>query len=247
VLSSNAGVASSQKGSYLSINLGWAIGVSMGAWIAGGISGGHINPAVTLAFAVWRGFPWRKVPIYIFSQVMGGFFGAALVYANYYHAIDIFEGGRGVRTRATAGIFSTYALDYMTNVSCFFSEVLATAVLLILVLAITDKRNGAPPPGLAPVALFVVILGLGISLGMETSYALNPARDFGPRLLTSVAGWGSTIYSYRRQYWLWCPIIAPIIGAQLGTAIYDLCIYNGADSLTGHSDTQTASGARGAV
>ncbi|KAG5337030.1 hypothetical protein C0989_011118 [Termitomyces sp. Mn162] len=98
VLSSNSSVAASPKGGsvqdYLSISFGWAVGTAMGVWISAGISGGHINPAITLAFATWRGFPWKKVPAYIFAQVMGGLVGAALVYANYFHAIDIFEGVR---------------------------------------------------------------------------------------------------------------------------------------------------------
>jgi aquaglyceroporin related protein len=95
---------------YVSLNFGWAIGVALGVLVSGGISGGHINPAVTLAFATWRNFPWKKVPMYITAQVMGGLVGAAIVYANYFHAIDIFEGGRGVRTLSTAGLFSTYAV-----------------------------------------------------------------------------------------------------------------------------------------
>ncbi|KAF9496527.1 aquaporin [Pleurotus eryngii] len=231
VLSGVSGVASSAKGDYLSINLGWAIGTALGVWVSGGISGGHINPAVTIALATWRDFPWRKVPAYVFAQVMGGLAGAALVYANYYHAINIFEGGSGVRTLNTAGLFSTYALDYLSNVSCFFSEVLATAVLLIVVLAIGDKRNCPPPAGLAPLVLFLLILGIGTSLGMQTGYALNPARDLGPRILTAMAGYGKTVFTFRHQYWLWCPIMGPIVGAQLGTIFYDLFIFQGKESL----------------
>lgn len=86
-------------------------GTALGVWISGGISGGHINPAVTIALATFRDFPWRKVPIFIFAQVMGGICGAGVIYANYIHAIDIVEGGRHVRTLATAGIFSTYAVS----------------------------------------------------------------------------------------------------------------------------------------
>ena len=95
---------------YLSINFGWAVGTALGVWVSSGISGGHINPAVTIALATFRDFPWRKVPSYIFAQLMGGLCGAGIVYANYIHAIDIFEGGRNVRTLATAGLFSTYAV-----------------------------------------------------------------------------------------------------------------------------------------
>jgi aquaglyceroporin related protein, other eukaryote len=124
---------------------------------------------------------------YILAQLLGGITGAALVYANYFHAIDLFEGGQGVRTLKTAGLFSTYAvrsdasgdtfrlclslslqLDYMTHVSAFFSEFLATAVLMMLVLAEGDPSNLAPPKGLAPVMLFLLILGIGCSLGSQT-------------------------------------------------------------------------------
>ncbi|KAJ7079819.1 putative aquaporin 4 [Mycena belliarum] len=227
VLSSVTGVASSQKGDYLSINFGWAIGTAMGVWVSGGISGGHINPAVTVMLATYRGFPWKKVPGYIAAQTLGGLVGAALVYANYYHAINIFEGGSEVRTLATAGLFSTYALDYMTSVSCFFSEFLATAVLVVVVLAMGDKKNSPPPAGLAPLVLFILILGIGACLGMQTGYAINPARDLGPRLFTAMAGYGKQVFTFRSHYWLWCPVIAPFLGAQAGAIFYDAFLYLG--------------------
>ncbi|KAJ7255240.1 aquaporin-like protein [Mycena rebaudengoi] len=232
LLSSVTGVASSPKGDYLSVALGWGAGLSLGVWVSAGISGGHINPAVTLAMATWRGFPWKKVPGYIAAQTLGGFVGAALVYANYIHAIDIFEGGVGVRTAKTAGVFGTYALDYMTDVSCFFAELLATAVLVFVIFATTDKKNAAPPPALFPLVIFVVVFGIGASLGMQTGYALNPARDFGPRLLSVAVGYsGSTVFGFRHQYWLWAPIIAPIVGAQLAAMLYDAFLYTGDDNV----------------
>jgi aquaglyceroporin related protein len=219
-----------KNGDYQSISWGWAIGTAMGVWVAGGISGGHINPAVTVALATWRGFPWRKVPGYIIAQLLGGIVGGALTYANYVHAIDAFE-GKGVRTLKTAGLFSTYAAPYMTSVACFFSEFLATAVLLIVVLSFGDKKNNPPPAGLAPVALFFLIFGIGCSLGVETGYALNPARDLGPRLVTSMVGYGKAVYTFRNQYWLWTPILGPLIGAQFGCAAYDILLYTGEDSI----------------
>ncbi|KAG6840842.1 hypothetical protein C0991_003789 [Blastosporella zonata] len=160
---------------------------------------------------------------------MGGIVGAAIVYANYFHAIDIFEGGRGIRTLKTAGLFSTFATDYMTDVSAFFSEFLATAILVLVILAVTDKGNAPVPSGLLPVALFITLVGITAALGMETSFALNPARDFGPRLLTSMVGYGKAVYTFRNQYWIWCPIIAPFLGAQFGALFYDAFLYNGDD------------------
>ncbi|KAJ2922937.1 hypothetical protein H1R20_g14195, partial [Candolleomyces eurysporus] len=224
VLSSNPGVSSANKGDFFSINFGWAIGIAMGVWVSGGISGGHINPAITLAMATWRKFPWRKVPAYILAQVLGGLVGAALIYGLYFGAIEIVEGA-GVRTQATAGIFATYTLPYVSPAAAFFSEFLATAILSMVVLALTDKRNNTLSPGLLPIALFILFVGFGVSLGMQTAYALNPARDFGPRLFLSMAGYGKEVYTYRNQYWLWCPIIAPIVGAQAGALLYDLFLY----------------------
>ncbi|KAI0769916.1 aquaporin [Fomes fomentarius] len=216
VLSKNTAVAASPMGNYLSLNFGWAVGTALGVWVSSGISGGHINPAVTIAFATFRDFPWRKVPAYIFAQLMGGLCGAGIVYANYIHAIDLVEGGRNIRTvPGTAGLFSTYALPYMTSVSCFFDEFVGTAVLLMVVCAVSDTRNGPPP---------------------RTGYAINPARDLGPRLLTSMVGYGRE--GKLNHYWLWCPVIAPIIGALVGVFLYDACLFTGAESILNKPDAR---------
>ncbi|KAF8916599.1 putative aquaporin 5 [Mucidula mucida] len=229
-LSSDPSVASSPKGDWFSVALGWGFGLGLGGWVSGGISGGHINPSVTLVMATWRGFPWRKVPVYMFAQLMGGIFGAALVYANYYQAINIYEGGRGIRTLKTAGFFGTYAIDYINNAGAFFSEFLGTFLLVLMILATTDPRN-APPGGLpVPIVLFLTLFALGVCFGYETGFAVNPARDLGPRILTSIAGWGGQVYSFRNQYWIWCPVLAPFLGAQTAAIMYDTFLYQGEDS-----------------
>lgn len=239
VLSTSTKVSASPKGDYLSLNFGWAVGTALGVWVSGGISGGHINPAVTVALATFRDFPWRKVPVFIFAQLMGALCGAGIIYANYIHAIDLFEGGRHIRTvPGTASLFSTYAADYMTPVSCWFDEFIGTAFLLIVVCAITDRKNGPPPPGLVPLVLFITILGIGAALGMQTGYAINPARDFGPRLLTAMVGYGREVFNFRHQYWLWCPIIGPFVGALVGTFIYDAFFFTGAESLLNRPDAR---------
>ncbi|CAE6414541.1 unnamed protein product [Rhizoctonia solani] len=239
-LSSNPTISASPKGEYLSISFGWAVGVALGAWVSGGISGGHINPAVTLALATFRGFSWKKVPSYIFAQVLGAFAGAGLVYENYYQAIDLFEGGNGARTvPGTASLFTTFPMDYLSDAQCFFSEVLGTAILLLVILAVTDKRNGPPPSGLVPLVLFILILGQGACLGMQTGYALNPARDLGPRLFCWAAGYGRQVWTYRYQYWLYTPFLGPIVGAILGTVIYDALIFTGSESIFNKLDAAT--------
>ncbi|KAJ6469522.1 aquaporin-like protein [Mycena sanguinolenta] len=231
LLSSASGVSSSPKGDYLAVSFGWAVGLCLGVWVASGISPAHINPAVTLAMATWRGFSWKKVPGFIFAQTLGGFIGAAIIYANYFHAINIFEGGAGIRTLKTAGAFGTFAAPYLTDVSAFFDEIIGTFMLVLIIVALTDKKSTAPPPGLFPLTIFLVILGISSSLGMQTGFALNPARDFGPRLLTAAVGYPATVFSSRNQYWLWGGIIAPVIGAQLAVALYDLFLYKEADSI----------------
>lgn len=149
---------------------------------------------------------------------MGGIVGAAIVYANYFHAIDIYEGGEGVRTLATAGLFGTlpvcelimfslrlyetYILsiqsDYLTPASTFFDEFLGTAVFLIVIFAMLDKKNMPPPNGLGPLILFLVVLGIGSCIGMQTGFAINPARDLGPRILTAMVGYGGAVFSASR-------------------------------------------------
>ncbi|KAB5593834.1 membrane protein [Ceratobasidium theobromae] len=241
-LSSSTAVSSSPKGNYLSISFGWAVGVALGVWVSGGISGGHINPAVTLSQAIFRGFSWKKVPTYILAQVLGACTGSGLVYANYHRAIDLYEGGQGVRTvPGTASLFATFAMNYMSNAQCFFSELLGTALLIVVVLAITDKRNGHPPSGMVPLALFITILGEGACLGMQTAYGLNPARDLGPRLMCWMAGYGRELWNYRGQYWLYTPLIGPIVGAILGNAVYDAFLYTGSDSIFNKPDAEARS------
>ncbi|KAI0269804.1 aquaporin [Gloeopeniophorella convolvens] len=230
VLSSNTSVAATPKGDYLSLNFGWACGAALGVWVSGGISGGHINPVVTLCLAVFRDFPWRKVPGYMLGQLIGAWLGAIIVFGNYFHAIDIFEGGKGVRTLKTAGLFSTFALDYMPSANCFFDEFIGAFILLMVVFAVSDKRNGPPPPGLVPLVIFIVILGVGAAFGMQTGYAINPARDLGPRIMTAMVGYGRQVFNFRNQYWIWCPIIGSFCGGLVACFVYDVFLFLGAES-----------------
>ncbi|KAH8920131.1 aquaporin [Atractiella rhizophila] len=233
-LSTNAGVAGSQAGSYLSVNFGWGIGVLTGVYVSGGISGGHINPAVTFALAIWRGFPWKKVPVYWLSQILGAMTGSALVYLNYVNAINIYEGGPNVRTflgeNATAKYLSTYPAAWIPGISAFFDEVLGTAILLIVVFAISDRNNSPPPDGMNPVILMWLVVGIGACFGLQTAYGINPARDLGPRFVTWFVGYGRGVWTFRDWYWLWTPVLGPLVGANVGALAYDLLIYTGDES-----------------
>ncbi|KAI0304448.1 aquaporin [Multifurca ochricompacta] len=236
VLSANTGVASSQKGDYLSISFGWACGVALGIWVCGGVSGGHVNPVVTLCMAVFRDFPWRKVPGYVLGQLIGAWAGAIIVFGNYFHAIDIVEGGDGKRSLATASLFGTYTLNYMPSANCFFDEFIGTFILLLVVFAITDKRNAPPPSGLVPLVVFITILGIAVAFGMQTGFAINPARDLGPRIMTAMVGYGRKVFNYRSQYWIWSPILGSFSGGLVACFLYDTLIFLGPESFINAPD-----------
>lgn len=170
-----------------------------------GKSGGHMNPAVTLANCVYRGHPWRKFPIYLIAQTLGAMAGAAIVYGNYKSAIDMFEGGAGIRTvtgpNATAGVFCTYPAEFMTRTGMFFSEFVASTILMFVIYALIDATNYGSDK-LFPLMLFFLIFGIGACFGWETGYAINLARDFGPRLVTFMLGYGHEVWS-AGGYYFW--------------------------------------------
>ncbi|KAG1723529.1 major intrinsic protein superfamily membrane channel protein [Suillus paluster] len=231
-LSANTSVSASPKGDVVTSNLCWALGLSLGVWISANYSGGHVNPAVTIALATVRGFPWKKVPIYLLAQLLGALCGSGVVYATYYHAINLVEGGSNIRTIAVTGdLFATYAADYLTPVSAFFTEFVGSAMLITGIFMFTDKTNGPTPPGVLPVGIFFTVLAISSALGMNTGAALNPARDLGPRLLTAMVGYGREVFDFRTQYWFWCPILGPVFGMIMAAFFYDAMLYKGSDSI----------------
>jgi len=236
VLSQNTGVSSSPKGDTVSLSLGWACGVALGAWVAGGTTGGHVNPVITLCMAIFRDLPWWKVPGYILGQLIGAWAGAIIVFGNYFHAIDIVEGKKGGRSLTTGSLFGTYALDYMPSANCFFDEFIGTFILLLLVFAVTDKKNSPPPGWIVPLVVFFTILGIAVAFGMQTGFAINPARDLGPRVMTAMVGYGRQVFDYRSQYWIWSPLLGSICGGISAAFIYDVLIYRGSDSFINAPD-----------
>ena len=214
-------------GTYLSINLAWGLGVTMGCYVAGGVSGAHMNPAVTLALAVHRGFAWNKVPLYVMAQVAGAFAAAAVVYFTYVDAFAHFDGGvrQVAGPQGTGGIFATYPQPFLSLAGGFVDQVVGTALLMAVILAITDARNAPPAAGMAPLIIGLLVVAIGMSFGYNAGYAINPARDFGPRLFTAVGGWGFEVFRASGGWW-WVPIVAPVVGAVLGGAAYDAFIGN---------------------
>lgn len=212
-------------GSMLSINICWGIGVMMGCYVAAGVTGAHLNPAVSIALAVHRRFPWAKVGPYIVAQMFGAFTASAVVFFSYHDSLAAFDGGvRHVTGElGTAGIFATYPQAFISTAIGFLNEAVGTALLMGVILGITDTRNSPAPAGLTPVIVGLLVVAIGAAFGWNTGYAINPARDFGPRLFTAVAGWGGEVFSAANGWW-WVPIIAPCVGAVGGGWMYDLCV-----------------------
>jgi glycerol uptake facilitator protein len=226
-------------GDWLLITWGWAMAVAMAVWVAGGVSGAHINPAVTLAFAVRRKFAWAKVAPYMAAQVLGAFVGAALVFLVYHDAINQFNfiartpksGGQAL---ATYSIFATFPAGYFHGgyVGPLIDQIVGTAFLLIFVVALIDLRNTAVGSNLAPLGIGLAVAAVGMSYGPNAGYAINPARDFGPRLFSYFAGWGKVAMpgTYHAlggpnfTGYFWIPIVGPLIGGVIGVILYDLFI-----------------------
>ncbi|KAI8874341.1 aquaporin, partial [Ramicandelaber brevisporus] len=210
---------------YLAISMGFGLGLMCALYVAGGSSGGHFNPAVTIASAVYREFPWRRVPGYIVAQTLGAFVGAALTYAQYRSAFSDYDGGtRQVQgPHGTAGIFATYPAGYLTNLNAAWNEGVATALLIIGIFGCTDKR-GMLARSHVPIAVGLIFTTIALCIGHGTGFALNPARDFGPRVFTAIAGWGKDVFT-ASDYYFWIPLVVPIVGGVLGGLVYDTFIH----------------------
>jgi len=218
---------------WLLIAWGWGFAVAFAVWVAGGVSGAHLNPAVTLGLALRRGFEWRKVPSYWAAQVLGAFVGAALVYLNYRFAIGSFEHANHITRGAansvpTYSIFATFPAKYFhTWVGPFVDQVIGTAFLVGFIFAVTDEFNAPVKGNLAPIIIGFIVVAVGMSYGANAGYAINPARDFGPRIFAWLQGWKEIAmpgnYGNVNAYF-WIPIIGPLVGAAVGSVIYDVLI-----------------------
>uniref|UniRef100_A0A4X2KKS9 Aquaporin 7 n=1 Tax=Vombatus ursinus TaxID=29139 RepID=A0A4X2KKS9_VOMUR len=210
----------SDYGTYLSINLGFGFGVAMGVHMAGGISGAHMNCAITFTSCMLGQMPWKKFPIYTMGQCFGSFLASVTIYGLYYALIWYTNGNLTVTgPRATAGIFATYPASHMTLWRGFIDETYLTGLLQLCLLAITDKKNSPALQGTHALVIGVLVVTIGLSLGMNTGYAINPSRDLPPRIFTSIAGWGNEVFTAGNSWW-WVPVVAPLLGAVMGAIIY---------------------------
>lgn len=199
-------------GGLIAITFGWAMAVFIGVFAVSGISGSHLNPAVTIALAIIGKFEWALVPTYIAAQLLGAMLGSTLIWVVYREHFDATT-DKG----AVLGTFST-GPAIKNTLQNFITELVATAIFIVSILFIVKPGNTLGAIDALPVAL--VVLAVGLSLGGPTGYAINPARDLGPRImhaLLPIKGKGSSEWDYA-----WVPVLGPITGAVIGAVIYSM-------------------------
>ena len=207
-----------ENGGWVVITIGWGLAVLLGVFIAGPYSGAHLNPAVTLGLAAAGTFGWGQVVPYIVAQMLGGIFGAILVYLFYK---DHFDATDDPATKLGTFCTAPAIRNYGRNLFC---EVLGTFVLVFVILALSTQGN-SPEVGMGSLGAFPVamlIVALGMSLGGTTGYAINPARDLSPRIahaILPIRGKGTNDWAYS-----WVPVLGPIIGGFLAAALYCLVL-----------------------
>lgn len=200
----------------------------VGIYIAGGISGAHLNPAISIMLWIYRGFPSRKVPIYMAAQLLGAFLAALVAFGLFRRNIIEFGGG-DLGASGTLSSFITYPrYEWIDPATAFFNEFTATTILAVAVLAMGDDKNAPPGAGMNAFVLGLVVTVLSMAFGYNTGAAMNPSRDLGPRLAVLVVGYGSEVF--KNAYWVYGPWIATISGAIFGGFLYDVAIFVGGES-----------------
>jgi len=204
-----------QNSGWIVITLGWGLAVMVAIYVAGPISGAHLNPAVTLGLASIGATPWNEVPVYLAGEFLGAFLGAVIVYYHYLPHWGLTE-DPGLKL----AVFST-GPAVRSTVSNLMSEIIGTFILVFGVLAI---GTGKVPTGLGALIVGLLVVAIGLSLGGPTGYAINPARDLGPRIahfLLPIAGKGESDWGYS-----WIPVVGPIIGGIIGALAYQYVFTN---------------------
>lgn len=249
----HAAVLTSAQTGLWQVAIVWGLAIMIAIYTIGAISGAHINPAITFAFAAWGRVAWRQVPLYVAGQLLGAFGAAAVLYVLFsgFHleqekALGIRRGSPGSELTAMCygeffpnpggatqdGRFSAVKFRQMRSRfgqgQAFLAEVIGTAILAMVVFAVTDARNsGAPAAGFAPVFIGLTVAALISVIAPLTQACFNPARDFAPRVFSSMAGWGSLPFTSNGLGWLTVYILAPTAGAWLGAGIYERLIRPG--------------------
>ncbi|WP_179483067.1 MULTISPECIES: MIP/aquaporin family protein [unclassified Rhodanobacter] len=214
------------QNAYWGVCISWGMAVTLAIYVTGSVSGTHANPAVTLALALFRDFEWKKVVPYWLAQIVGAFAGAAIVYLLFGPVIDHFNAAQNLTREAggAAGVFFTHPGLAVTPMHALLDQIILTAFLLFGIFAITEQYNEmAPMANSGAVMIGILVAIIGSCMGYLEAWALNPARDFGPRLFAYFAGWNTAAFPSPDNYW-WVPIVGPLIGGVIGGGAYQCLI-----------------------
>lgn len=215
------------QNAYWGVCIAWGLAVTIAIYATGSVSGTHANPAVTLALALFRGFSWSKVVPYWIAQIIGAFLGASIVYVLFGPVIDHYNEVHQLTREAggAAGVFFTHPGLAVTPMHALLDQIILTAFLLFGIFAITEQYNEmAPGANSGALMIGLLVATIGASMGYLEAWAINPARDFGPRLFAFFAGWGRSALPSPDNYW-WVPIVGPLIGGVVGGAAYQYLVH----------------------
>ncbi|PKY03256.1 aquaporin [Aspergillus campestris IBT 28561] len=221
-----------QAGSFVSQCVTWGFGFMLAIYMTGGVSGGHLNPAITISMSVWRGFPAKKCVTYVLAQLLGAITAGGIVYAIYHDAIVLTAAQNKVDQNASpaAQAMFTQPKSFVSPATAFFNEFFGSAILMGTILALGDDTNAPPGAGMQAFIVGILITILCLAFGYNTGGCFNGARDFGPRLVAVMAGWGGHLFREYHAWWVWGPWVADIFGMLFGAFIYDLMIFTGGES-----------------
>lgn len=216
---------SKQYGSYETLCWAWGFAFMFGIYLGGGVSGAHMNPAISISLSIFRGFPWRRCAVYVVIQIIGAFAGAALSYAIYADAIAYVD----PTMTETYLSFFTVPQTWVSPASAFFTEFLSGAVIMIAVLSLGDDQNNPPGAGMHAFILGLLVTVLKMTLGYNTGGALSPSSDLGPRMLAQAVGY-QTDHLWSTGWWAYGPWGGTLSGAVIGCTLYDAIIFIGSES-----------------
>ncbi|KAG7386627.1 hypothetical protein PHYPSEUDO_015411 [Phytophthora pseudosyringae] len=206
-------------GNFVTIALAWGFAYFLGISIGGGVSGAHLNPTVTVTLALLKLLPWKKVPFYIFVQTVAAYMSALVVYIVYRPMFNEVDPER----TTTHTVFATFPHENVDNLTCFVTEFLAAALLILGILALLDQHNRPIGRHAVPPAIGVLVSAIAMGFAMNTGLAANGARDLGPRLFMLTTGWGSRVFTLN-HYYFWIPLVAPIMGGAAGAFVYEAMV-----------------------
>ncbi|KAL4930296.1 MIP/aquaporin family protein [Aspergillus undulatus] len=224
--------SANSAGSFPSLAAAWGFAFMIGIYISGGVSGGHLNPAISISMSIWRGFSGRRCWTYALAQILGAMTATGIAYGLYRDAIMASAASSNVPPNQSGAkdALITLPKTFVAPAAAFFTEFVGSAIIMGAILALGDDANAPPGAGMQAFVIGILITVLVLALGYTTGGCFNPVRDLGPRLVMLMAGWGGNLFKEYYAWWIWGPWAADISGMLFGGFLYDAIIFTGGES-----------------